>query len=757
MYMFRETSGTAENNDTSEPLLLNHNESLLPELLPSAETYVILKHYVSLPIFITSIVCILVTIVIVTRRGLWRLTVTYVVMLAIVDLLVLLLLSILSLDYFLIPLTSEQFRMWFYSAETVLGETADTLLFISNWLTAMLATERYVAICHPLHSRRIRHKHRRIVVAMVILCSVLIRIPGFVLLNMSNDYMNYPNVVIFQRCYVWIVQVILFLIVPFALLTFVNLRLIQAVRRSSKLLRATYGAEVSNSCKAVPSSRPNSASEPSNQTSERRQFSKLASTYFKCRPAGRSVNHDESIGERLPRNSVQECGEMSNLDGPLSCVNSKNYRFPSTKMLSNQYAIALTLHGPSGIHLHRASREERKITVTLVCLVITFFIFQGPSVLTSVLIRFTSSSKSVIFENLLIPLSLIALAIKSDLYFFLYCWFCERFLNSLCNLFRLRKFRDWIRRVRKRYKSHADVKQSRLAFPHYQKPSLLQEFQLPHHHYGHYGKNASLYLHGSFPHNRYRHSYKPPPLPFVMDRKRRFPLLSPQMKWNWKRHKEEQIPAVKQNKPTSFHGPPTTNIHTDSELIFVPPPDSYFSKRRVVLIPDPRSHSFSRKTRRQWATFPFSEQSSTRRSVFPRPKLLRLGRRKRHMEVVRQMCSRTEASSSTATDSNGLHSGDAVIPGESVNLISSNSVGSYERWLPVGFMNNLSRTSAVVPRDTGIVSAPVSTVIDVCVHRDNSVDTELHPVTSFRTRNVQLTSRQVANFSEHDNSVSTWQ
>ncbi|KAA0193583.1 hypothetical protein FBUS_02919 [Fasciolopsis buskii] len=730
MHMFREVADTVVEHDTIESLLSSQNESLLPDLLPSAETYVILKHYVSLPIFVTSILCILVTIAVVTRRGLWRPTVTYVVMLAIVDLLVLLLLSILSLDYFIIPRTSEQFRMWFYSAETVLGETVDTLLFISNWLTAMLAMERYVAICHPLHSRRIRHKHRRIVVTMVIVSSVIIRIPGFVLLNMSVDYVNYPNIVIFHRCYVWIVQVILFLIFPFALLTFVNMRLIQAVRRSSKLLRATYGAAgITNSSKGVPNSRVNSASEASNQTRERRQFSMIGRECFKRRPICQSAHNNGSPDIQPPTDSVRECGEVANLNSSLTCENNNTHRFISPEILSNQYAIALTLHGPSGIHLNRASREERKITVTLVCLVITFFIFQGPSVLTSVLIRFTSASKSVIFENLLIPLSLIALAIKSDLYFFLYCWFCERFLNSLCNLFHLFKLRDWICRIRKRYKSRKDNKQNHPGFGRHPKPSLLHEYQLPHHHYGYYGKNASIYPRGYFPNSRYHHSYKPPPLPFVIDRKRRFPFSSHQIKWTWKRQKERKASGINQTKPTFIHGSVITNVQSDIDVGFVPPPDSYFSKRRVVLVPGTKFHSLPRKTRQQWTTSPFSERGSARRSVLTRPRIWRFGRRTRRIEHICTKAPRKFASSSTGTDSNGIQSADAVGPEESANLISSKSMDRCERCFPICLTDSISRqTPAAVPRDTGIVSAPVSTVIDVCVHQKDLRDNELLPV-----------------------------
>ncbi|XP_018648173.1 hypothetical protein Smp_012920 [Schistosoma mansoni] len=134
------------------------------------QVYVILKHYLPIPIFIVSILCILVTLIAVTQRGLWRTTVTYIIVLAIVDLFTLISLCILSMDFFIIPALPEGlFTRVYFLIETILGELVDTLLLISNWLTVLIATERYLAVCHPLKVRFIDCKYRRIFIILVIL------------------------------------------------------------------------------------------------------------------------------------------------------------------------------------------------------------------------------------------------------------------------------------------------------------------------------------------------------------------------------------------------------------------------------------------------------------------------------------------------------------------------------------------------------------------------------------------------------------
>ncbi|WP_204282259.1 hypothetical protein, partial [Serratia marcescens] len=54
----------------------------------------------SISLAMGSGLCILVTLIAVTQRGLWRTTVTYIIVLAIVDLFTLISLCILSMDFF---------------------------------------------------------------------------------------------------------------------------------------------------------------------------------------------------------------------------------------------------------------------------------------------------------------------------------------------------------------------------------------------------------------------------------------------------------------------------------------------------------------------------------------------------------------------------------------------------------------------------------------------------------------------------------
>ncbi|KAA3682298.1 uncharacterized protein DEA37_0010682 [Paragonimus westermani] len=453
--MFDEHLLESDFNDSFTENLWVANITFALNLLGSygdlVKPYLLFKHFVTVPVTLISIVCIIITIVVLTRRGIWRPAITYLVVLATVDLLIMILLCVLSLDYFLLPLFNTKM---YVAAENVLSEIVDTLLFISNWLTVILATERYIVIGYPTHSRRITQRHRRLVVLITVLLSTLIKIPGFLFLASSEPLETQVVLPFTRKFYVWFVQTVLFLIVPFVLLTFVNIRLIQAVRHSWKPLKlaSEYG------------------------TSHTPKDSQVSPDVF-----------DKNSGVKDRHNYMQVSSLIRVAQQSYFVPTNKNSRaltvVPCAEKRTREIPVKTRERESMVVHpqMTRSCREERKITVTLVCLFVTFFIFQGPFILTSVITRFTllhrweptsiSSAnpkhpmvdsacngsnftpcllKSVNFEVYLTPLSILALALKSDLYFLFYCWFCARFLNSLRRLLCSKKLRRFVNQLRHR-------------------------------------------------------------------------------------------------------------------------------------------------------------------------------------------------------------------------------------------------------------------------------------------------------------------
>ena len=142
---------------------------------------------------------------------------------------------------------------------------------------------------------------------------------------------------------------------------------------------------------------------------------------------------------------------------------------------STRLTVAFTLNGPlareRGLH---ASREERTITINLVCLIVVFFLCQVPFILLSVAFKlresgvegtslrsfnvtvlYRSSASKEDFFNQAAPLitnssttltiansklnilayiralSVIFLMLKGDLYFLFYCWLCDNFFRAV--------------------------------------------------------------------------------------------------------------------------------------------------------------------------------------------------------------------------------------------------------------------------------------------------------------------------------------
>lgn len=195
--------------------------------------YTVLKHYLPVILCTLSILCIIPTIVILLKNGLCRRLAIYLVTLATVDLLTTVSLMLLSLDQFILPyLTTEQNILTFSAFESIIENVVEVLLLTSNWFTVAVATERYVAICYPLFSRRISPRIRQKIAFGIIVTALLLGIPSFVGLKMNQSYDNSLGTWMLTMFNIWFTRVLLLFLLPCILLLFVNVRLIHALRTS---------------------------------------------------------------------------------------------------------------------------------------------------------------------------------------------------------------------------------------------------------------------------------------------------------------------------------------------------------------------------------------------------------------------------------------------------------------------------------------------------------------------------------------------
>ena len=117
------------------------------------------------------------------------------------------------------------------------------------WMTVLLAVNRYIAVCHPLHAPRFCTKYKaRIQVAIVLVSSVIFNIPNFFrnYLTHTTAY-NYrtqqeENIIcavldtmvrssVFQLIYTKILSTIILELLPLLLLIVLNTKIILTIRR----------------------------------------------------------------------------------------------------------------------------------------------------------------------------------------------------------------------------------------------------------------------------------------------------------------------------------------------------------------------------------------------------------------------------------------------------------------------------------------------------------------------------------------------
>lgn len=143
-------------------------------------SYHVIRHFVTPAVCLISMGALIFTLIFLHRRKLVRITaLIYLKLMGLIDLLSLVVLFISSLDYFM---NSRHMKVYYTSAfAQSLHGCLFGLLLTSNWLMTAQAIERTIAISRPFKAKQIREKHRRIVVSVICVMSVLLTIPTLVL------------------------------------------------------------------------------------------------------------------------------------------------------------------------------------------------------------------------------------------------------------------------------------------------------------------------------------------------------------------------------------------------------------------------------------------------------------------------------------------------------------------------------------------------------------------------------------------------
>lgn len=142
----------------------------------------VIRHIITPAVCLISMGALIFTLILLHRKKLVRITaLIYLKCMGFVDLLSLIFIFILSLDY-----SSKSF----FKAQKFSPALHGCLfgfLFTSNWLMTAQAIERTIAISKPFKAKQIREKHRRIVVSVIFILSVLFTIPTLVLDIMQTE------------------------------------------------------------------------------------------------------------------------------------------------------------------------------------------------------------------------------------------------------------------------------------------------------------------------------------------------------------------------------------------------------------------------------------------------------------------------------------------------------------------------------------------------------------------------------------------
>ncbi|KAM7539680.1 hypothetical protein Aperf_G00000034052 [Anoplocephala perfoliata] len=143
-------------------------------------SYHVIRHFITPAVCLISMGALIFTLIFLHRKKLVRITaLIYLKFMGFIDLLSLVVLFISSLDYFM---DSRHMKVYYTSAfAQSLHGCLFGLLLTSNWLMTAQAIERTIAISRPFKAKQIREKHRRIVVSVICVTSLLLTIPTLVL------------------------------------------------------------------------------------------------------------------------------------------------------------------------------------------------------------------------------------------------------------------------------------------------------------------------------------------------------------------------------------------------------------------------------------------------------------------------------------------------------------------------------------------------------------------------------------------------
>lgn len=196
-------------------------------------------------ILIIGVIGNLVTIVIMTRRRMRSSTNSYLAALATFDMIYLVMIFLLSFAHYPNIKSPSYYYYWILWPFSVM--VCDASSNISIWLTVTFTIERYIAVCHPMRGKVIctESRAKKVIVCVFVVCFAFTIPTPFewvVLKQIDPDtnatfleisFSEFGQNDLYKKVYYWL-TVVLFVIVPFCLLSIFNAFLIRSVHVSQK-------------------------------------------------------------------------------------------------------------------------------------------------------------------------------------------------------------------------------------------------------------------------------------------------------------------------------------------------------------------------------------------------------------------------------------------------------------------------------------------------------------------------------------------
>ena len=333
-----------------------------------------------------------ITIIIMTRRRMRSSTNNYLAALATFDMLYLIFIFILSFTHHPGIHEPNFINRLYWKCWPFALMITDCCTNCSVWLTVTFTIERFIVVSHPIKGKIIctESRSRKVILLVFLICLAYVMPTPFEWIIVENkgklhpDYSEFGRNDNYKTIYYWLTSA-LFVFIPLILLAVFNSFLIKSVHVSGR--------------------------------------ARSVMTQSKSQATQNAINVATAVGSGSRSPSPHP---PSNQHPNVSETNGHD--------VSNARSVITT----TGVRLESSSKQENKITIMLIAVVILFFFCQLPtavSLIVSSIHTFPEKTKSWFISRGLNNIFNFLVAINAAGNFLLYCFFSQRYRKTFVTLF----------------------------------------------------------------------------------------------------------------------------------------------------------------------------------------------------------------------------------------------------------------------------------------------------------------------------------